>query len=593
MKYADLVGEWLIELGYTHCFFVAGGGTMHLLDSFRKRFACVSVVHEVAAGICVEHFNECSTGHKRAFALVTTGPGLTNIVTAVAGCYVDHRELLVLAGQVKSTDLLTYPQRQRGVQEVDGSAICQPISVASRCLTAPISEDEFKSLCRSSQGPHPGPVVIEICLDVQGAAIDSQTRSDIKIATCHNILSPSSADITYLTTLLAQARRPMILLGGLVSRDAARNALPVFEKLRIPVATTTSAIDRIPSNSPVFAGRPGTWGGQRAANLLVAQADVLVVLGAQLDLQQTGFNYQKFAPNAHMVHVFPSTHELNRPGPPAVRKVFASPDEVIRALLPELNWQDRDEWCDYVNKLRAAIPPIEPSNVSRPGFINSFHFLRDLSRAADSSDILALCSSGGTFTGALQNYEIAQGQIATVSPAHASMGYGLATAIGAAFANPARRVILTEGEGGFAQNFQELAILKRYRLPIKIFLLENNGYASIRSTQKKFFQGSYIGCDPETGLSFPEWEKLFDAFNIPCRHLQEEESSENGLRNLISRSDQPEAWIVTIDPEQPNWPAVSTTLSQDGTMTSSPLYEMNPKLEPELLANFGRYLKGD
>jgi acetolactate synthase-1/2/3 large subunit len=190
----------------------------------------------------------------------------------------------------------------------------------------------------------------------------------------------------------------------------------------------------------------------------------------------------------------------------------------------------------------------------------------------------------------LQNYVVAPGQIATTSAAHASMGYGLATAIGAAFAHPARRIVLTEGEGGFSQNLQELAIVKRFSLPIKMFLFENHGYASIRATQKKFFNGAYLGCDPDTGLGFPQWEKLFAAYDIPCRFLGADEVEERVLRALLDGRAGPEAWIVRVDPNQPNWPAVSTVLSESGALSSSPLYDMLPKLSDETLTRVGRYL---
>lgn len=589
MKYSDLLGKWLVDLGYTHCFFVAGGGIMHLLDGFRNRFQCIPVVHENTAGICAEHFNEISRA-QRAFALVTTGPGITNIATAVAGCYVEHRELLIIAGQVKSTDLLTWPERQRGVQEVDGAAIYRSISVRSECLRAPISRSHFFSLVRSAQGPHPGPVVIEVCLDVQGSAVVPEALEAEPTLPGEIEIKPGEEDIAGIEKLVNNARRPLFLFGGLLSRKAAWQALPAFERLGIPIGTTTSAIDRVPTNSPVFAGRPGTWGGQRAANLILAQADVVVVLGAQLDLQQTGFNYQEYAPQAQLVHVFPSQSELNRAGPPAAKKILASADTTLAAVLPGINWQDKDNWGSYVREVRTLVPSLEPTNTNASGFANSFSFLQSLSRAADPEDILALCSSGGSFTGALQNYNIAPGQLATTSAAHASMGYGLATAIGAAFADPTRRVILAEGEGGFSQNLQELAMVMRFSLPIKIFLLENGGYASIRATQKKFFNGAYLGCDPETGLGFPKWETLFAAYDIPCSVLGENEVREDQLRDALSRRKGPEAWLVKIDPNQPNWPAVSTILASDGSLTSSPLYNMQPPLPESLLARVNRYL---
>ncbi len=590
MKYADLMGEWLLELGYTHCFFVAGGGIMHLLDGFRNRFECIPVVHEMTAGICAEHFNQCAHKGQRAFALVTTGPGLTNIVTSVAGCYVEHRELLVIAGQVKSTDLLTYPERQRGVQEIDGRAVCAPITVRSECLSKPMSRANFRSLVHAAWGPHPGPVVLEVCLDVQGAQVDSEALQQEAYAEPDFQLGMSTEEVHALREFIRESRRPLILLGGLVSREAAWRALPWLEKTGLPVATTTSAIDRIPTDSPIFAGRPGTWGGQRAGNLLLAQADFVLVLGAQLDLQQTGFNYQAYAPQARLVHVFPSAQELSRVGPAAMQKILASPDWVLDRLTDAIEWRDVDGWGDYVRQTRALVPSSEAANVSRVGYVNSFAFLESLSRSSQASDVMALCSSGGTFTGALQNYQMAPNQIATTSAAHASMGYGLATAIGASFADRSRRVILTEGEGGFSQNLQELAMVKRFALPIKIFLFDNSGYASIRATQRKFFNGAYLGCDSETGLGFPDWEKLFAAYDIPCRYLQEDEASPETLRQLMGKHAGPEAWIVSVDPEQPNWPAVSSMIAPDGSMISSPIYDMLPKLPDALLVEVGRFL---
>lgn len=590
MKYSDLLGEWLVELGYTHCFFVAGGGIMHLLDGVRNRFECIPVVHEVTAGVCAEHFNECSTDGHRAFALVTTGPGITNIVSAVAGCYVEHRELLVIAGQVKSTDLLKYPERQRGVQEVDGSAICAPVSIRSECLRRPVQRSHFKSLVLKAHGPHPGPIVIEVCLDVQGAEVKAAELNDNLGEDVVTKITPKHVDIESIVNLINTSKRPLLLFGGLISRDAAWNAISRLESLGLPVATTTSAIDRVSTNSPIFAGRPGTWGGQRAANLILAQADVILALGAQLDLQQTGFNYNSYSPQAQLIHIFPSQVELDRIGPPTHMKVLASPDATLATLLPNINWKDEYGWGNYVREVREIIPSLDPANLSRPGYVNSFRFLKNLSRSTQSSDVMALCSSGGTFTGALQTYEIASRQIATTSAAHASMGYGLATAIGAAFSNRSRRVILTEGEGGFSQNLQELAILKRFSLPIKIFLFDNSGYGSIRATQKKFFNGAYLGCDHETGLGFPDWEKLFGAYDIPARYLSELEAMEGNLDRLLENREGPEAWIIRVDPDQPNWPAVASVLNANGSLTSSPLYDMLPKLTEKILATVGRYL---
>jgi acetolactate synthase-1/2/3 large subunit len=593
IKYADLLGDWLVELGYTHCFFVAGGGCMHLIDGFRDRFECIPVVHENTAGVAAEHFNECSFNQK-AFALVTTGPGLTNVVTAIAGCYVEHRELLVIAGQVKSTDLRTPPVRQRGVQEVDGVGLIESISVTATCLRQPVSRSVFVGLVNGARKPHPGPVFIEVCLDVQGAQVD---RCELEEDHGQTVTASTAVRVTEtedwvnrLADLVSHAERPVFLLGGLISRATAWQSIAQFEQLGVPVLTTTSAIDRIPTNSPVFAGRPGTWGGQRAANLILAQADIVLVLGAQLDLQQTGFNFEQYAPNARLFQIFPCNGELSKGAPVLEGALNADPDQVLGCLLNSVAWVDRIEWLKYVQEVRLLVPAKELANVPAPGFPLSFEFFQNLSKASSAKDILALCSSGGTFTGALQMYEIASRQFATTSAAFASMGYGLATAVGVSFANPGRTVLLTEGDGGFAQSLQELAIVKRHELPLKIFIIDNDGYASIRATQRKFFDGAYVGCDSRTGLGFPSWVTLFEAYGIPCRYLETDEISVESLRNLIHANMDPEAWILRVDPEQPNWPAVSSKLLRDGRLISNPIYDMSPPLSPEIEAYVTRYL---
>ena len=561
---------------------------MHLIDGFRSRFTCIPVVHEVTAGIAAEHFNECRESG-RAFALVTSGPGLTNIVTAVAACWAERRELLVISGQVKSTDLLTPPLRQRGIQEVDGTAIVAPVAVQAVRLTRPIDQRTFKELVKAARTPHPGPVVIEVCLDIQGAQV---VRADLE-SPIESVGAGSAAQAIAAAEKIAadisNASRPLILLGGLVSRSVAHAALPALERLGIPAVTTTSAIDRVPSGSAISAGRPGTWGGQRSANLVVAQADLIVAFGAQLDLQQTGFNWQEFAPTARILQIYPCEAELAKAHPLIATGFAANPDAIFCETLQRAEWTDRDGWVQYVRRIRQLVPVLEPANETGAPEGSAFQFLRDLSKATRPDDILAICSSGGTFTGALQVYEVAKGQIATTSPAFASMGWGLGTAIGAALSRPGKRVVLTEGDGGFSQNLQELAIVRRHDLPIKMFILANRGYASIRATQRKFFGGAYVGCDESTGLGFPDWERLFSAYGIPAARLAAHDRDPERLAELI-KDPGPAAWIVDVDPEQPTFPAVTSRILADGSMESNPLWKQEPPLDPAVTREVTRFL---
>lgn len=595
MRYSHLLADWLRDLGYSHCFFVAGGGCMHLIEGFRHQFQCIPVVHEVAAGIAAEHFNECTSSGK-AFALVTTGPGLTNIVTAIAACYVEHRELLVIAGQVKTTDLKGPQTRQLGMQEIDGVSLCQSITVRSERLLQPVSRQHFTELCRLAEGPHPGPVLIEICLDVQGAVVNRQ-QLEVESATLQADQRSSRHSETHLNffdqlrAAVSRSQRPVLVLGGLLTRRAAWSALDDLEQLNVPVMTTTSAIDRIPSSLSVNCGRVGTHGAHRSSNLILAQADLVVVLGAQLDLQQTGFNVENYAPNAELFQVFPCEHELNKGQPKLAAGLNAVPDTALETVLDCLAPAATPEWSNYARTIRALLPVPERANTAAAGFMLSFEFLQNLSMAAQPSDLLALSSSGGSFTGALQMYHLHRGQYASVSAAAASMGYGLVTAVGMSFAQPGQRVIMVEGDGGFCQNLQELALVRRHNLPVKIFILYNEGYASIRATQRKFFNGAYVGCDTATGLGFPDWIPLFQAFNIPCRYLDASDNTVEALSLLLGQTEGPEAWIVPVDPDQTNWPAVASKMLPDGRMASRPIYDLLPPLSPEIQAQVTKYLQ--
>jgi acetolactate synthase-1/2/3 large subunit len=292
-KYAEQLTDWLVELGYTHCFFVAGGNIMHLLDGARTRFTCVPVVHEVAAGIAVEYFNEAG-GMGRAFAMVTAGPGVSNIITAMSGAWLESRELLVIAGQVKSEDLATGGVRQRGIQEIDGVGLAAPVAKHSAQMKKPMPKAEFVSLVNAGSTGRPGPVFIELCLDAQGAPPLKEKAAEVKTQ-INAVASETEVDLVVIQ--LKSAQRPILLIGGGVSRKSAHALQTELTSSGIPVMTTWNAADRIDAAHPSYLGRPNTW-GQRAANLLVAQADLIIAVGTRLGMQQTGFNWQQFGRNA-------------------------------------------------------------------------------------------------------------------------------------------------------------------------------------------------------------------------------------------------------------------------------------------------------
>ena len=587
MKYAEVVVDWLEEMGYSHCFFVAGGNAMHLLDAVRSRMTCVPVVHEVAAGIAVEYFNEADGGSK-AFALVTAGPGLTNIVTAVGGAYLESRELLILGGQVKTEDLADEGLRQRGIQEIRGVPIVDPICVTTAQITAPISREEFTDLVESGSRGRPGPVFIEMCLDVQGAPVDPADLEGgapvpAPVANPRRVTAADAADA--IGAALTGAQRPVFLIGGGVSRRAMALALPGLREMGIPITTTWNGADRVGVDEPLYFGRPNNW-GQRGPNLIVAQADLIVALGTRLGLQQTGFNWQEYAPCAKVVQVDIDPAELDK-GHPRVDVPICADANGTLEILSTMRFGEHPDWIAFCEMVMERLP-IDENEVA-DDYVSPYRLVTDLSDLCTPDDVIIPCSSGGAFTAMMQGFLQKEGQILITDKGLASMGYGLSGAIGAALAHPDRRTVLVEGDGGFAQNLQELATVRVNDLNLKIFILANEGYASIRSTQRNYFGGEYLGCDTRTGLGFPDWQNLFHAFGIPSLNLGRDWTSDSAVQDLWSAPG-PAAFIVPVDPEQTYHPRIASRVKADGGMESNPLHVMTPELPPEVMTEVGRYL---
>jgi acetolactate synthase I/II/III large subunit len=587
VTHADQMIQWLHEMGYTHCFFVSGGNSMHLLNAARQKMTCVPVVHEVSAGIAAEYFNESHLSEGKAFVLVTAGPGLTNLVTALAGAYLESRELLVLGGQVKSSDLATNGLRQRGIQEIDGVAISQPISKAVFRVEQPISQRVFTGIVRQTSEGRKGPVVIEVCLDAQGAPVQSDPGSSHDITDDNLSLAlPSMAEVNQVRSLLAKSSKPMLLLGGGLSRQDCAELLPLFEKWGIPVTTTWNAADRMDSSHDLYFGRPNTW-GQRSSNLISQQADLLIAAGTRLGLQQTGFNWSEFVPHGEVVQIDLDKGELEKGHPKLTHAIWADAASTLRLIFEDTSQiPDWSIWRSHSRRIRQELPLSEEVNGHHQGFLNPFEFALTLSDLCNSDDTVVPCSSGGAFTVMMQAFNQKIGQIIITNKGLASMGYGLAGAIGAALADRSRRSVLVEGDGGFSQNLQELATVAVQKLNLKMFIFANNGYASIRMTQKNYFDGAYLGCDIESGLGFPDWQVLSQAFGIKSMTLSEGFQSDQSFLESWRNFD-PCLYVVPVHPEQTFFPKIASQVTTSGSMESAPLHRMTPLLSDEVLKDFG------
>lgn len=580
IKYSDQLGKWLQAAGYTHYFYVGGGNIMHLTESLSRFLTGVPVVHEVAAGIAAEYYNEIAAP-KKALALVTAGPGLTNIVTALSGAYLESRELLVIGGQVKTSDLANGQVRSRGIQEVDGVALVESTTKVSRRLLAPVGPDEFTDIISATWTPRKGPVFLEIPLDVQAKMV---TEEEFLAPAAPELPVASEAQLKEIVGLYEQAERPILLVGGGVTHSTAADMRETLSDRMVPVMTTYNGADRIGGEDPSYLGRPNTW-GQRSANIVLQKADLIIALGTRLGMQQTGFNWQEFGRDAKIVHVDIDPGELEKGHPVTDIALAVDADDLFRRFVAS-SLPAKTNWLRDAQAIRAAIPRIEDVNVTGESYISPYDFIVRLEELTKSDDLIIPCSSGSAFTLTMQLYRQKFGQRVVTNKSLASMGYGLSGAIGAAIAGDGKRTILIEGDGGFAQNLQELGTAQINRLNLKIFIFHDQGHASIRMTQRSYFNGRYLGCDGQSGLGLPNWERVFTAWDVPSMVLPLDFEETESFQQLFEEPG-PAAFIVPIDPEQTYFPKISSRITESGSMESNPIDRMSPDLPEEITAKFG------
>jgi acetolactate synthase-1/2/3 large subunit len=592
-KFSDLLTDKLLDLGYSHCYFVAGGNIMHLLNSVRSRFTCIPFAHEVGAAIATEYHNASISGLRgRAFCLVTAGPGLTNAVTGVAGAWQESRELLLLGGQVKTADLAGPGLRQRGIQEVDGVELLRSITKAALRIDSPAQLEEALEAVRLGSTPRKGPVFLELPLDTQAAAVEAATLPEAADRPASlPIASLGGERIARIAARLVQSTRPVLLIGGGVERATAGELAEALADCGLPLMTTYNGADRLDNRLDNYFGRPNTW-GMRYSNILLQQADLIIALGTRLGMQQTGFNWEEFAPLAHLIQVEIDPSELGKGHPVVDEPCCGDANEVLRDLLGQHHvalQPHQKDWLEHCRLVKSSLPLSEDCNSHDPHYINPYHFWEQLSGQLDGDAALVPCSSGSSFTSSYQAVTLPAGAQMLSNKSQAAMGYGLSGAIGVALANPQRRVFLVEGDGGFLQNIQELAVARKNLSNLGIYLWVNNGYASIRMTQKTYFQGAWLGCDTESGLGFPDWPTLFASFDIPVLEMGPEGFASETTQRFICEHGL-YAVLVPIDPAQTFLPKISSFITPSGGMKSNPLHRIGPELPQELYERMAPHL---
>jgi acetolactate synthase-1/2/3 large subunit len=430
-------------------------------------------------------------------------------------------------------------------------------------------------------------VFVEIPLDVQGAHVDEAALATAVAAESGRFEAVREDVVASIVQKLRGAKRPVILLGAGVDRATTDELMEKFAGLGIPLMVTWNAMDRLGADHPLYFGRPNTW-GQRYSNILMQQADVLLAMGTRLSLQQTGFNWQQFVPAGEVIQVDCDRTELTKGHPKVAMAICGDANEVLRGVVAG-DLGEHGEWVSFCREVKAALPLVEPVNNTGEGYLSPYVFAEKLSDLAAKDDVVIPCSSGSAFTVMMQTFAQKLGQRVVTNKGLASMGYGTSGAIGAAFAADGRRTILVEGDGGFMQNLQELGTVAANKLNMKLFIFDDNGYASIRMTQLNYFKGRYVGCDTQTGLGIPKWEHLFAAYDIPTMRIKPGYETDAEFLALFNAPG-PAAFMVHIDPMQTYFPKISSRVTASGGMESNPLHRMTPDLDEALVAKVLRYL---
>lgn len=594
IKLSDYVANRLAESGIRHVFMITGGGAMHLNDSIGHEpgIRCIFNHHEQAAAMAAEGYARV-TG-KTGCINVTTGPGGINALNGIFGAWTDSIPMLVISGQVKRETCMSFHDlqglRQLGDQEVGIIGMARGVTKYAVLLRDPNSiRYHLERAIHLAMSGRPGPCWIDIPVDLQAVGIDPET-----LPSYDPVEDAPRWDLAAVPSLARQvldrvdvATRPVVMVGtGIRLAGAVGVFHRVIRKLGVPVTTAWTAHDLIPSDDPLFCGRPGTV-GDRAGNFAVQNSDVLLVIGSRLNIRQVSYNWKTFARGAFKIQVDVDPVELSKP---TVRpdlpvhcdaKVFL---EEIERQMEERGWQSgrHGAWNRWCRERVSRYPVVLPRHRAFNGRINPYHFVEEVwTRLAD--DDMVVCGNGAACVIPFQVAMIRGEQRLWCNSGDASMGYDLPAAIGAAFARGGKRVICFAGDGSLQMNIQELQTVAHYRLPIKLFVLNNGGYISIRQTQEGFF-GRFVGEGPRSGISFPDIVAVAKAYGLPAFRIEGPDFGPRIDEALAAPG--PCVCEVVLDPEQPFEPKLASRKLPDGRIVSPPLEDMYPFLDrQELLDN--------
>jgi acetolactate synthase-1/2/3 large subunit len=570
---ADYLVSHLESLGVKHAFVLPGGGSMYLIDALARsqKITAVPMLHEQAAGIAAESYSQFN--NELSVVIVTTGPGGTNAVTPCAAAYTDSTPVLFVSGQVKRADSGSKTGvRQFGFQEIPITEVVRPITKSATVVNDP---DAFPRLLEDAidlaTSGRSGPVWLDIPLDVQSSdiSVDAPKKDYTK-----TLNSPLAEQVPQeLIQDWISSKRPIVMLGnGVRLAGGLEAASSLIQITQTPALLTWKMLDIFDETYPLNAGRPGAI-AQRWANLAQQASDFILVIGARLDTGQTAFNLEGFAPLAKKYIVEVDAAEIKK-FPDGFTTIRLDAGIFLNHLLqsPELgSITPKPEWIRQIKKWKRTYPLYTEKPGENHGPINLYAFMDALSRHLGKDAIVAPGSSGACSEVTMQAFAVKKGQRVFNSEGLGSMGFGIPGAIGASLASGGKQVICIDGDGGFLMNIQELSTVTQQNLPIKFFVLNNQGYGSIRRTQDIFFEGRRLGIDPDSGLGLPDLEEVSKGFGLTFSRFTNLGDLRQSLPTILS-SNLPEVIELMIDLDHSTGPRVASQRKLNGEITSNPMH---------------------
>lgn len=585
IRVADYIAKFLAEHNDTAktIFLVSGGGNMHMIDGIGKNPALKYVCnhHEQACAIAAEGFARVS--NKIGIAVVTTGPGGTNTITGVMGAWTDSIPMLIISGQVKFvTTIASQPElklRQIGDQEINIVDIVKPITKYAVTVTDKNAiRAHLEEAVYLAKHGRPGPVWIDVPLDIQGAMVEEDELIEFTFPK-----EPIyDCQITAVIDALKNAKRPVIIAGnGITLSNGVETFRELATTLNIPVISTFARYDIVKDDDPFYFGRSGSL-GHRAGNFVVQNSDLIIAIGARLNIRVVSYNWEFFAREAKKIVVDIDPNELKKHTleidipVESDAKVFCS--EMLQAITVS-KLPSYDEWIERCVGYRNAFPTITPERQAITDVVDSYNFYDVFSDISRDNDIFVF-GNGTACVASYQSLRLRKNQKVVVNSGCASMGYDVPAAIGACYANDQGDVICVTGDGSLQMNIQEFQTIIHNQLPIKLFILNNDGYISIRNTQGGFFKGHYVGSTHESGVSCPDTIKIAQAYGFTTYKIENQNNLANEISKVLAMKG-PVVCEVMLSPTEKMEPKLSSEAKPDGRMISKPLEDMFPFLDRE------------